>query len=209
MTDLFVNAPAPQVVEPDEDETGDEIVFVRNGWVRITIAGVLYKLRRPFLGELRDLEATMDHGNEELRRLADKMRDVEHSEQALADANAAEARELDRPPELTDKDWRVILKLSDRDREELAALHSRQLATRRNQLNEANTALMLRLQERLREVTRTDRQLREGWWAQAFKLLTPPGHPEPPQMPSWVGNAVLQNQIIQHWQSNPLALGDG
>jgi hypothetical protein len=167
----------PRLVDPDDDEPGDEILFVRNGWIRVTIAGVLYKLRRPFLGELRDLEAAIDAGAEELKALAEDLKVRERADQARADEIRAE-----------------------RDVEGVAP-------ARIAELDDAATELALALQARFVEVHKKSRDLRAEWWRQAFEMLTPPGHEPPTSMPAWVGDVALQNQVITHWQSNPLARG--
>src|SRR5918998_454864 len=92
------------LAEPEADELGDELIFVRNGWVRCVIAGQMFKLRRPFFGELRDLETSQE---------ADQTQ------------------------------------------------------------------------------------------------LTPPGNTPPTDVPSWVVDPQMQNRIIAHWRSVPLASGSG
>src|SRR5262245_45938802 len=82
--------------EPEPDEDTEEVIFVRNGWVRVVIAGTRYKLRRPFLGELRDLETSMEADTEVLETQQKVMREA--AEKALLRANEI-TFEVDRLPE--------------------------------------------------------------------------------------------------------------
>lgn len=180
MSEMAAAMAAQQALaEPEDDEAGDAIVFVRNGWIRFTIAGVMYKLRRPFLGELRQLEGILDHASEELKLLAEDMRERETADRETAD--------------------RIKTEVEAGDVSEV----------RRAELDDEATQLAVNLQVRMLEVSRKGRDLREQWYLAAFEMLTPPGHTSPPSMPAWVGDAQMQAQIIMHWQSAPLAPGNG
>lgn len=165
------------LAEPEEDEAEEEVIFVRNGWLRVVIAGQKCKLRRPFLGELRGLEASMETDTEVLE--AEQKRIHEQAEVALT-----RAREIGEQAAGMAQDDPAKVALD----EEAASLAV--------EISRLSRALVLRAYE-----------LREAWWVEVFKSLTPPGHDVPDEMPSWVGDADLQVRVVQHWRAVPLASG--
>lgn len=182
MTDTPMQPRTIDLVEPDDDEAGDLIQFVKNGWIRYTIAGVAYKLRRPFLGELRQLEASKEAGIDDLdesnkTELTDAEKDMEKAKKLQKDAQA-----------LTDstEDQRKKLRL-DKQASDLA-----RKAMKRQQLL----------------IERTD-EFRVNWWAEVFKTLTPPGNSVPTDVPAWVTDPMLMEQVLAHWRTAPLAYGSG
>jgi hypothetical protein len=177
---LLANAGARQddgLVEPEPDEEGDAIVFVRNGWIRITIAGQLHKLRRPFLGELHTLEQSLESATHDLRELQESLKEANSEDLAHAQRIADEAKGL------------------------------RDDSARKIELDDESVALAIKAMERNRAVDKMARELRAMWWQQVFKTLTPPGHPEPEEAPSWVEDITLQQRVVSHWRSAPLAHG--
>lgn len=171
----------PDVVlaEPDEDELGDDLVFVRNGWLRVMVAGEVYKLRRPFLGELRDLELSRETDNETLVAANKEMREKTSELLKRAHEIEIEARGLNGGnPE------------------------------RKSELDHEATQFAFEATRLSRQVIRQAQDLRAGWWEQVFQTLAPPGRKRvPKQLPSWVGDGQLQQRVIEHWQSSPLARG--
>lgn len=169
------------LAEPEDDELGDDLVFVRNGWLRVTIAGETYKLRRPFLGELRDLELSREADIETLTELSKEMHKKTDEMQRRGAEIQAEARSLNG---------------GDPDRKRTLDQEASHMALEASRLS--------------REVVRKAQDLRAKWWEQTFETLTPPPkrrRPKPEQLPSWVGDANLQQRVIEHWQSSPLARG--
>lgn len=65
---------APAGAEPEGDEQGEAIVFVRTGWIRFTVGGRLYRLRPPFLKEVKRLRFALE---EMADNLADLQSEVE------------------------------------------------------------------------------------------------------------------------------------
>jgi hypothetical protein len=61
--------------------------------------------------------------------------------------------------------------------------------------------------ERSRKVIRKSEELRAAWWAQVFKTLTPPNYEMPETEPTWVIDLALQQKVVDHWRSLPLASG--
>lgn len=80
--------------DPEDDEPGDRVELVGNGWTRFHIDGQRYRLRRPFFGELRTLRLAQEAGNDELSELADQGR-------LAADKIAEEAEKIDQDTEMT------------------------------------------------------------------------------------------------------------
>jgi len=179
---LIVAAGTPSatdnLAEPEPDEEGDEIVFVRNGWIRVTIAGSLHKLRRPFLRELQDLEASMEAGTLDVRELQESLKAANNEDLATARRISDEAKAI------TDDD-----------------------SPRKFELDEESTQLAIKVMERNRQIERRARELRALWWEQVFKTLTPPGHDAPKDAPSWAEDLMLPSKLVQHWRSAPLAHG--
>jgi hypothetical protein len=171
-------AAMPTVVEPEEGEEGDELLLVRGGYIRYRVEGRRYTLRRPKLGQLRELEAQIDHAQEELKSLAERMREADETDSATAEAIDEEIKAGVTP-------------------------------ARKRELDRQSTQLSLNLQDRMQEVIRMGRDLREDWWRQVFTMLSPEGQDPPDDMPAWVGNAATQGYVIAHWQSDPLARGVG
>lgn len=168
----------PELAEPDEDELDEEIVFVRNGWIRVTIAGRLHKLRRPFLGELRDLDLSREADQEVLNQKNRELR--EQTDELLEQAQAIEAQA--NAPDVEPK--------------------------RATELNAEATQLALKAHTASRALVREAHRTRAAWWEQVFQTLTPPGYQPPENMPAWIGDAALQQRVIDHWQMVPLGRGD-
>lgn len=172
----------PPLVEPEEDEVGDDLVFVRNGWLRITVNGKEHKLRRPFLGELRDLELARETDTEALRQRQQEMRQTTDALLQRAQAIEVEARALNgEEPE------------------------------RKRALDLEATDLGLSAQRESQKLIREAQDRRAKWWELVFKALTPPGHGKPSKnhYPAWVGDATVQQRVIEHWQASPLVRGGG
>jgi hypothetical protein len=167
----------PELAEPEDDEDEEQVIFVRNGWLRVVIAGEQHKLRRPFVGELRDLEASAEADTEVLQ-----------VEQRLMSARAEKA--LTRAREIG---------------EEAQAIDEGD--PRRSELDAEAARLAVEVGGLTQKLVHKAMELREAWWIEVFKTLTPPNHPTPEQMPSWVGDADVQQQVIQHWRAVPLVSG--
>lgn len=168
----------PDLAEPEEDEFDEEIVFVRNGWIRVTIAGQLHKLRRPFLGELRDLDLSRESDQEALNQKNAEMRKRTDVLMARAREIEAEANQDDITPQ------------------------------RKTELDAEATHLAVQANTESRAMIREANATRAAWWEQVFQVLTPPGYKPPEQLPAWIGDVVLQQRVISHWQTVPLGRGD-
>lgn len=168
----------PELAEPDDDELDEEIVFVRNGWIRVTLAGRLHKLRRPWLGELRDLDLSREADQEVLNEKNKELR--ERTDMLLVRAREIEglANEEGIDPQ------------------------------RKTDLDIEATQLALRANVDSRALIREAHAIRAAWWEQVFKVLTPPGYETPEQMPAWIGDVSLQARAVEHWQMVPLGRGD-
>jgi len=60
------------VTDPEDDEdAGDELQLAKNGWVRFRVNGERYRLRRPFLGELRDLRLALEDVQDQIGEAAE------------------------------------------------------------------------------------------------------------------------------------------
>lgn len=172
----------PPLAEPEEDEISDDLVFVRNGWLRVTVNGTECKLRRPFLGELRDLELARETDTEALQALQAEMRDK--TDQLLERARAIEAEA-------------TSLNGEDPQRKQVLDVEATQLG--------------MTAQKESRRLIREAQDRRARWWELVFKALTPPGHTKPNKnhYPAWVGDPTVQQRVIEHWQASPLARGGG
>lgn len=173
-----LDALRPDLADPEDDELDEEIVFVRNGWIRITIAGSLHKLRRPFLGELRELDLSREADQEVLNQKNQELR--EETDVLLARAKEIETQANEEGIE----------------------------PQRASELNIEATKLALRAHTASRAIVREAQRVRAAWWAQAFEMLTPPGYKAPADMPAWIGDVALQQRAIEHWQMVPLGRGD-
>lgn len=173
----------PTVVEPDEDEVefGSEMVFVRTGLTRFYLDGTKHILRRPTLGELHDLETSKDSGSDELQEFNKTVTERTNEIRERAKEIEAEAKKL--------------------DAEEPGSL-------RRGELDEETARIVHEAMREQASVMRKADEIRELWWKEVFAVLTPPGHGEPPYLPSWVGDPGLPDQMIIHWRSSPLAYGN-
>lgn len=211
----------PVLAEPEEDEISDEMVPVRGGFIRVTIAGVMYKLRRPWLGELEELEATLDAAQHELQTFGDQYKEIEAEERDTADRIRSEAKAADDarirlaaiPVEVEAAkaagDDAAVRRLQTEARKLSREHPPERFDERIDQLNTDLAELSIKVNERIKQVQRFSREARKNWWQQVFTMLTPSGHPEPPQMPAWVGDPILVQQVLEHWQSSPLAHGRG
>lgn len=168
----------PKLAEPEDDELDEEIVFVRNGWIRVTIAGQLHKLRRPFLGELRDLDLSREADQEVLNQKNKELRE-------RTDTLLVRAREIESLANEEDVD-----------------------PQRKADLDVEATQLALQANVDSRALVRDAHAIRAAWWEQVFKVLTPPGYEVPEQMPAWIGDISLQVRAVEHWQMVPLGHGD-
>ncbi len=166
------------LAEPEDDELDEEIVFVRNGFVRVTIAGKMHKLRRPFLGELADLDKSREADQEILN---DKNRILREETDILLE----EAQKLE-------------------DEANKEGIEPREATA----LNVKATQLAQKAHVASRALIRDAQAIRAEWWRQVFKVLTPPGYEPPEDMPAWIGDLALQQRIIDHWQTVPLGRGD-
>lgn len=165
-------------VEPEDDELGDEIVPVSNGWLRVTIGGQLFKLDRPSLGELRRLESAREVDSETLDKLQESLKPAAEADLATARAIQDEA--------ITLGDDNVVRKF---------------------QLDSQTSALTTKAMARNQILVRRAEDLRESWWRLVFEILSRPKIELPEQTPAWVGDPMLQQHVIDHWRRSPLARG--
>lgn len=100
MTDEISDQPAPdpeeptalEPVEPSEAEPEEGLQFVRTGWVRFRWDGRVLRLRRPFLGELRELRLALEDLSDEI---AERSEEIQAEGLRLAaEAEALEERGL-------------------------------------------------------------------------------------------------------------------
>ena len=73
MTDTAPDELSVPVVDadPEGDEVGDELHLVRTGWVRFVMNGERVRLRRPFMGELRDLRLALEDVQDQIGEAAE------------------------------------------------------------------------------------------------------------------------------------------
>ena len=115
MTTIDPTTPGPSLIPPDlaravaappaepdpgaepegEQEAGEGVVLVRTGWIRFTIGGDLYRLRPPFLKELKRLRFALE---EMADNLADVQEDVEATGLAIAEEQVALEQKADLTP---------------------------------------------------------------------------------------------------------------
>lgn len=174
--------PTIELVDPDEDELAhqDKIQFVKNGWIRGLIDGAPFKLRRPFLGELQALEQSKEGGMVDLSEESQAAMDDARNDLDLAKKIDDEARKLG----TTAKDVR-----------------------RKAELDSEATALAVKQMRRQQDIGRHADDFRVQWWKEVFATLTPPGSSPPEQVPSWVVDPMLMEQVVVHWRTAPLAYG--
>src|SRR5690606_36092534 len=106
LRNLIAGAQNTDLAEPDDDDPeGDRVDWVRTGMVRLWIGGTRYGLRRPFLGELRDLDLAHENAledindrNVEARLKADGLGEradkIDADKRMTPKTRAAEVREL-------------------------------------------------------------------------------------------------------------------
>lgn len=179
---------------PDDlpDDEREEIQWLTTGGMRFRTDGVWHRLRRPNMGELRKL-------HEALETLKDDASTwIEQSRQE-ADRLAHEVREVAREIRQVAPNTMA----TDASEEEQAAAVE--------QMND----LTVRLAKLQREQQRSIHQAKmytwdfgEKWWRTVMKTLRPKdGPPVPKQLPTWVGDAELPGQAIEHWMRVPLGRG--
>lgn len=91
-------APEPEtapLLEPAVDaEAGEQIQFVRTGWVRCTIQGTLYRLRPPFLKEFRKLRFALEE-------MADNLTDLQGTVEVAGIEIVEESAKVEANPDLS------------------------------------------------------------------------------------------------------------
>lgn len=103
---LLAGAQNTDLAEPDDDDPeGDRVDWVRTGMVRLWIGGKRYRLRRPFLGELRDLDLALENALEDINDrnmdarikaddLGERADKIDADKRMTAKTRAAKVREL-------------------------------------------------------------------------------------------------------------------
>jgi len=109
MTDVTTNEPA--------EDPGDQVELTRTGWVRMTIGDRRYRLRRPMLGEIRDIRMSLEDMSDEIVALST---DALTASQALK----AEQQSLAEADDTPDRNAQLI-DLRRRDREAARALDAK------------------------------------------------------------------------------------
>jgi hypothetical protein len=177
-----------EVVEPDDtfdlDEEEQECVqFLTTGGLRCQIRGVWYRLKRPDLGELRELHESYEAIADELAPFAEEQARLSRDLQAKLTSIRTKADALAESPS------------PQADTEALAA----ELVQVQRQQKKA-----------LLEVQNRALGMREQWWREVFKTLKVKGNPNPKvpaQMPTWVGDQDMGVKVIEHWMRVPLGRG--
>jgi hypothetical protein len=167
----------------------DTMVTYGAGWAKATVDGTVYRLRRPFTGELRQLRQLLEGLTEEITL------DSEAMESARRRLQRTEARAR---AQLV-KAQQAVLDGADDAPTEAA-------------ISELEDDLMAQIHAARAEDRKAGRQLldradgnRERWWAEVFATLGLDG--VPPRWPGWMMDPDGPGKLTEHWRSNPLAHG--
>lgn len=170
----------------NDDKSGSElpVTLVNNGTVRLTVGGKLYRLRRPKMGEFRQLREAIQEVNDEIE---------------------AKARALQHEATLIDRQVLELLGLpADADGEAVADAE-RQLPM----VAEEITKLRSEARQHGRQFTDEAEAARLGWAHQVLLTLSQDGAPALEDLEPWMATARWWASLLAHWQSVPLGLGGG
>jgi hypothetical protein len=159
------------------------------GWAKATVDGTTYRLRRPFMGEMRDLRLALEGLTDEVTL------HTERSESMRRRLQRIEARAR---TELQAAQSKVLAGDDDAPTEDqIAALEDRLMDEVHN------------TRAKDREAGRTLVQIaddnRARWWTDVFTVLGLDG--VPPQWPAWFADPDGPHRMMTHWRQNPLAHG--
>jgi hypothetical protein len=149
------------------------------GGASVKVDGKTYRLRRPSMGQIKELRDALASVADAIRQQSDEAQIIQRLNQATGERLHEEIEQLDQ-------------KAPDFE-SELRRLHGEAKA-----LADQNLTVG-------RELTNLVDESYWSWWRQVFQLLSFNGCPE--TWPSWAADATAPNQIMQHWRSNPLARG--
>jgi hypothetical protein len=93
---MVTDAANRKLVAPDDDDApGDDIQWVTTGVIRIWVAGKRYRIRRPFMGELRTLRGALADATDELQERSEAARQEANKINASIDAIRADDTKTD------------------------------------------------------------------------------------------------------------------
>lgn len=150
---------------PVVDETGDDVELSQTGLVRLRIDGTRYRLRRPFMGELKKLRLALEEVTEE-----------------IGDA------------QITLHQVRAEVLASEPDDDEDPAAVAKWQREKRSLTRQA-----------VNDLTELADKLRLEWWRGVFDEVSLDGIPD--ELPVWILDPDLPDQVVKHWRSVPLGHG--
>lgn len=184
------NPVSPEVVDaPTNGETSstlyedDDVKLYGAGWVRVIVDGKDYRLRRPLVGELKDLRLSLERLTDEITEKSE----ANYTWQLRADRRHRQLNELllklPEDPDLTDDEFEA--KVTEwRGEQQRLRLDSRNKG---------------------RDLTTFADERRMAWWSEVFEVLGVDG--PPPQWPAFFVDFMGPMKVTEHWRQNPLARG--
>jgi hypothetical protein len=179
----------PDGVKVREVPDDDSMETYGAGWAKAQINGATYRLRRPFMGEMRDLRLALEGLTDEVTL------HTERSESARRRLQRIEARAR---TELQAAQAKVLAGDADAPTEDqIAELEDRLMGEVHNTRAEDRKAG--------RTLVQIADDNRARWWTDVFTVLGLDG--VPPQWPAWFADPDGPHRMMTHWRQNPLARG--
>jgi len=194
LADAAKAAAPPPAHLPDNGKVGevpddDSMETYGAGWAKAVVDGTTYRLRRPFMGEMRDLRLALEGLTDEVtlhtERSESARRRLQRIEaRARTQLQAAQAKVMDGDEDAPTEDQ--IAELEDQLMDQV---HN----TRTEDRQAGRTLIQIADDNRAR------------WWTDVFTVLGLDG--VPPQWPSWFADPDGPHRMMQHWRQSPLAHG--
>jgi hypothetical protein len=171
-----------KVDDAPADELEGQWQLYATGGASVKIDGKVYRLRRPDMGQIRKLRGALAATADSIRYQSEASQLAQLKRQAGDEKLSADLERL------------VAMDPKPEDYEaQLDAIFAQ-----RRELGDAD-------RQAGRGLTNAIDDAYSEWWRLVFETLTLSGIPE--RWPSWAGDAISAQQIMQHWRENPLARG--
>lgn len=164
-------------VDPTPEEGGDDVKFVKTGWIRVTVGDSELHLRAAFFGEVKTLLTLLENHQDTLTQ----HRHLSTRQNAQLQARLAEVDAM----EEGDPKWEQQAAIAIALRENSRAI--------RDKADELRISWWVKVFELL-NIERTGETDRSKGAV-------------PKQWPGWVGDADLPTKCVEHWRSVPLGRG--
>lgn len=168
---------------PDDEPEGQWQLYATGG-ASVKIDGKVYRLRRPDMGQIRKLRGALAGTADSIRYRSEASQLAQLKRQAAEEKLSAD---LDR-----------LVAMDPKPKPEDYEAQLDAIFAERRELDDADRAAGRALTDAIDDAY-------SEWWHLVFETLTLSGIPD--RWPSWAGDAISAQQIMQHWRDNPLARG--